>query len=80
MTTVRYAINRKRGWTPGGDCGGTGVCGNTGNNIPLNSAHSGGVLGCFGDGSVRFLRDSLPIDTLGRIATRDDGQPVTNLD
>ena len=73
MTTVRYAINQKKGWTNGGDCGGQGVCSNMGNNIPLNSAHTGGVNVLLGDGSVRFLRDSIPIATLAQLATRDDG-------
>ncbi len=80
MTTIRYAINRKTGWTNApGNCGTQGVCDNMGTNIPLNSAHSGGVNALMGDGSVRFLRDSLDIATLARLATRDDGQPI-NLD
>jgi len=74
MTTVRYGINQKRGWANGGDCGGQGVCSNMGNNIPLNSAHTGGVNVLLGDGSVRFLRDSISIATLAQLATRDDGQ------
>ena len=73
MTTVRYGINQKKGWANGGDCGGQGVCSNMGNNIPLNSAHTGGVNVLLGDGSVRFLRDSIPIATLAQLATRDDG-------
>jgi prepilin-type N-terminal cleavage/methylation domain-containing protein/prepilin-type processing-associated H-X9-DG protein len=78
MTTVRYQINRKTGWPDSpGHCGQTGVCNNIGTNIPLNSAHSGGVNALFGDGSIRFLRDSLPIVTLAQLATRDDGIPVT---
>jgi prepilin-type N-terminal cleavage/methylation domain-containing protein/prepilin-type processing-associated H-X9-DG protein len=81
-TTIRYAINRKTGWPAGtgntGNCGSVGVCQNTGSNIPLNSAHSGGVNALYGDGSVKFLRDSLPIQTLAQLATRDDGVPLTN--
>nr|MCU0703489.1 DUF1559 domain-containing protein [Fimbriiglobus sp.] len=73
VTTVRYQINRKRGWTNGGDCGGTGVCGNVGNNIPLNSAHTGGINAGMGDGSVRFIRDSIPLATVAQLAIRDDG-------
>ena len=73
MTTVRYGVNQKKGWTTGGDCGGQGVCENVGTNIPLNSAHTGGVNVGMGDGSVRFLRDSIPIATLAQLATRDDG-------
>lgn len=79
MTTVRYPINQKTGWPDSpGNCATTGVCQNTGNNIPLNSAHSGGVNGLMGDGSVRFLTNSLPLATLAMLATRDDGQPLPN--
>jgi type II secretory pathway pseudopilin PulG len=74
MTTVRYAINRKTGWPDApGNCGSLGVCDNLGTNIPLNSAHSGGINVVLGDASVRFLRDSLPVQTLAQLATRDDG-------
>lgn len=79
MTTVRYRINQKTGWVDGGDCGGTGVCQNVGNNIPLNSAHTGGINALNADGSVRFIRDNIAIDLLARLVTRDDGLPV-NLD
>jgi len=87
-TTIRYAINRKTGWPAGtpidstynywpGDCS-TGVCLSTGANIPLNSGHPG-VNALFADGSVRFLADSIAVDpVLSQLATRDDGQAVTN--
>jgi prepilin-type N-terminal cleavage/methylation domain-containing protein/prepilin-type processing-associated H-X9-DG protein len=78
VTTIRYRINLKTGWTdPPGNCAAQGVCDNTGQNIPLNSTHSGGVNALFGDGSVRFLSDSTTMDVLGRVAIRDDGQPVS---
>jgi prepilin-type processing-associated H-X9-DG protein len=74
VTTVRYQINQKRGWTDApGNCGSQGVCDNTGQNIPLNAAHSGGVNILLGDGSVRFLADSTNLSILGLLATRDDG-------
>ncbi|MGL6073721.1 MAG: DUF1559 domain-containing protein [Fimbriiglobus sp.] len=79
MATIRYRINQKTGWpvpSATGDCSSNGVCNNMGNNIPLNSAHSGGVNALLTDGSVRFLRDSLPIAELARLATRDDGQVI----
>jgi len=79
MTTIRYPINQKTGWpnTPG-DCGNQGVCDNTGQNIPLNSTHSGGVNILMGDGSVRFMPDSTPVAAVAILAIRDDGQPVPN--
>jgi prepilin-type N-terminal cleavage/methylation domain-containing protein/prepilin-type processing-associated H-X9-DG protein len=77
ITTVRYRINQKAGWPNApGDCANTGVCDNTGTNIPLNSPHTGGVNAVMGDGSVRFFSDSLSIDILARLATRDDGQTL----
>lgn len=45
-------------------------------NIPLNSAHPGGVNVLLGDGSVRFTSDSTSMLILAEICTRDDGQPV----
>jgi prepilin-type processing-associated H-X9-DG protein len=90
VTTVRYPINRKTGWddnvSPNGCCncaGGSaataGVCYNAGANTPLNSAHSGGVIAAMGDGSVRFLRDSITLQVLQQAALRNDGS-VANLD
>jgi prepilin-type N-terminal cleavage/methylation domain-containing protein/prepilin-type processing-associated H-X9-DG protein len=81
MTTIRYQINRKTGWPNGpdghGDCSTTGVCRNTGNNIPLTSAHAGGVNALMVDGSVRFLPDGTPLNVLAQLATRDDGVPLS---
>jgi prepilin-type processing-associated H-X9-DG protein len=78
-TTIRYAINNKRnngaGWD--GNCT-TGVCQNMGNNTPLNSAHPGGVNLLLCDGSVRFVSETVPLDVVARLATRDDGQPLPN--
>jgi prepilin-type N-terminal cleavage/methylation domain-containing protein/prepilin-type processing-associated H-X9-DG protein len=77
MTTVRYAINRKHGWPDDpGHCGATGVCANAGTNVPLNSAHPGGVNALRADGSVSFLSEAMPLATLAALATRDDGQVV----
>jgi len=77
MTTIRYAINQKAGWTNApGNCGAQGVCDNIGTNIPLNSAHSGGVNAVMADGSVRFLSDSTTLSNLAMLATRDDGRPL----
>ena len=74
MTTIRYAINQKTGWTE--NCGATGVCDNTGQNIPLNSTHDGGVNAAFADGSVHFLPNNLTLATLGMLAVRNDGMTL----
>src|SRR5262249_13455337 len=81
-TTIRYAINSKTGWnanggtgTQSGDCT-VGVCYDMGNNIPLNSTHTGGVNALYGDGAVRFLSSTVSLDVLGRLSVRDDALPV----
>ncbi|MCI0462188.1 MAG: DUF1559 domain-containing protein [Gemmataceae bacterium] len=84
VTTIRYAINQKAGWpatitTPNsqsGDCR-IGICYDLGNNFPLNSTHTGGVNGLMGDGSVRFLSDSTPLNLLAGSAVRDDNLPLS---
>jgi prepilin-type N-terminal cleavage/methylation domain-containing protein/prepilin-type processing-associated H-X9-DG protein len=73
--TIRYQINQKQGWAAD-DCN-TGVCSRAAQNTPLNSPHTGGVNVVFGDGSVRFLSDSISLNVLGQLATRDDGQVFT---
>jgi prepilin-type processing-associated H-X9-DG protein len=81
-TTIRYLINQKTGWDPNGGAGTqsgdcrVGVCYDMGNNIPLNSTHTGGVNAVYGDGSVRFLSSTTALDILARLAVRDDGQTV----
>jgi prepilin-type N-terminal cleavage/methylation domain-containing protein/prepilin-type processing-associated H-X9-DG protein len=82
FTTIRYQINQKTGWRC--QVAGVGVCGggpsrwwhSEGANVPLVSAHSGGVNALFGDGSVHFLSNGTDILTLARLATRDDGAVV----
>jgi prepilin-type N-terminal cleavage/methylation domain-containing protein/prepilin-type processing-associated H-X9-DG protein len=80
-TTIRYQINYtpSGGWT--NDINGVGV-GSSGNcvgaNIPLNSTHTGGVNVVYGDGSVRFLTNSTPLQVLAQLATRDDGTVIAN--
>ena len=77
MTTIRYPLNQKTGWTDTpGNCSSQGVCDNTGQNIPLNSPHTGGVNVSLGDGSVRFVANSVTIATLAQLAIRDDGVPL----
>ncbi|MGL6097395.1 MAG: H-X9-DG-CTERM domain-containing protein, partial [Fimbriiglobus sp.] len=65
------------GWTD--NCT-TGVCSNTGPNTPMRSAHPGGANVTLADGSVRFLRESTPLDTLALLATRNDGKVIPPLD
>jgi len=77
QTTIRYPINKKEGWPDAGDCAGMGVCQNLGNNIPLNSAHPGGVTIGMADGSVRFLKEELPMDALAQLVTRNDGKTIS---
>jgi len=70
MTTIRYPIGTK-------NYNLRGVHENKGSNNPLVSEHPGGVMGCLGDGSVRFLSATMNLLDLKRIAVRDDGQPVS---
>jgi prepilin-type processing-associated H-X9-DG protein len=88
FTTIRYRINQKTGWvqfTPyegvsnnrkfrGGPWMGEDA------NVPLMSAHSGGVNALFADGSVHFLSDNTDLLMLARLATRDDGGVITGVD
>jgi len=81
-TTVRWRINDKDnggvGWPYGsgeGDCS-LGVCYNNGGNVPLNSAHPGGIVVGLCDGSARFLSETTTMEVLAKLATRDDGVPV----
>ncbi len=77
-TTVRWRPNYKQ--AEGGHnfnpCTTTGVCGNSGNNNPIQSAHVGGVHVLLGDGSVRFISENLHLPTWIGLATRDDGAVI----
>jgi prepilin-type processing-associated H-X9-DG protein len=88
FTTIRYKINQKTGWKKFEPYVGVSSNRRYGDdstwrgeeaNVPLMSAHGGGVNALFMDGSVRFLGDSTDMLTLARLATRDDGG-VVNLD
>ncbi|MFW6114560.1 MAG: DUF1559 domain-containing protein [bacterium] len=54
-----------------------GMGSNVGANNPLNSEHPGGVMSGLTDGSVQFISESIELETLKKLATRDDGMPVT---
>jgi hypothetical protein len=73
ITTVRYPVNLKRvlGNTAFPGCGE-----DHGINNPLQSAHPGGILVAFVDGSVQFLAGTTDLGTLLRVAICDDGQNV----
>ena len=76
FTTIRYRINQKRGWAVGINKASSGI-GYEGANIPLISNHTAGVNAANGDGSVRFLRDTIDLVNLARLASRDDGGQIT---
>lgn len=82
QVTIRYPINQKKrpgtGWPDWpGNCGSDGICDNASTNMPLVSAHPGGVMTLLADGSVRFLPETMSMDVQARLVTRDDGQVVT---
>jgi prepilin-type N-terminal cleavage/methylation domain-containing protein len=69
-TSVRYAINNKA-WNQ------TGVGDDLyGCNRPIQSVHPGGAHGLLGDGSARFLHESMPLQVLYDLSNRDDGHVV----
>lgn len=78
MTTIRYSINLMKNNWDHATRGTTGVGGDGSANVPLNSPHPGGVNALLGDGSVRFLNQTMTLDNLARLVTRDDGLPLTD--
>ncbi|MFN3152934.1 DUF1559 domain-containing protein [Bremerella sp.] len=69
LTTIRYQPNSSNYDRPGINL-------NFGPNIPLLSSHPGGVMGLNGDGHVSFLAETIDLNLLKLLATRDDGQVV----
>lgn len=69
VTSVRYQINTRNANLPG-------VHQNVGPNTPLLSAHPGGVQVTMGDGSVRFVSETIQLHLLKYLCTRDVGIPV----
>ena len=76
--TVRYRPGYKQAELGhnGNPCPTTGVCGNSGTNNPIQSAHVGGVHVLLGDGAVRFVSENLNLATWLNLMTRDDGNVV----
>ncbi|MDZ4686121.1 MAG: DUF1559 domain-containing protein [Planctomycetaceae bacterium] len=70
VTTVRYRIRQE----PFADTVFPGMSSNMGANNPLGSFHVGGTHCLLGDGAVRFLSENMDLETLKKLATRDDGQ------
>jgi prepilin-type N-terminal cleavage/methylation domain-containing protein/prepilin-type processing-associated H-X9-DG protein len=60
-------------WNPGATAGN-----NAGANDELFSFHSGGVNVLMGDGSVRFLKDSINVVTLRALVTLNGGEVVSS--
>ncbi len=72
VTTVRYRIRQ----APFADTVFGGMSSAMGANNPLASFHTGGIMVGMGDGSVQFISETIELETLKKLATRDDGQPV----
>lgn len=86
LTFLRYPPNYVKNWQPGDArymtnpdniLNRNGVGGNFGANNGIYSAHTGGAMVGVADGSVQFLSENIDMETLRRLCTRDDGQPVT---
>ena len=75
LLTIRYAPNAK---AIDNDAAWPGIGDNFGINLPLNSAHTGGVHVLMGDGTVRLLNNTIDMLTYRRLMTRDDGASVSN--
>jgi prepilin-type N-terminal cleavage/methylation domain-containing protein len=72
-TTVRYPINHKS-WNSVGVGDRYYAC-----NRPIQSAHPGGAHVLLGDGAVKFLNESLRLQTLFDLVNRDDGHVLEGL-
>ena len=70
LLTVRYAPNAK---AIDNDPAWPGIGDNFGINLPLNSAHAGGLHVLMGDGAVRFINNNIDMLTYRGLMTRDDG-------
>jgi prepilin-type N-terminal cleavage/methylation domain-containing protein/prepilin-type processing-associated H-X9-DG protein len=62
----------------GGNCCPGGAWDWTNAIVPPRSMHTGGVNAVMGDGSVRFINNSIDLTTWQRLGARNDGQPLGN--
>ncbi|UUO09251.1 DUF1559 domain-containing protein [Blastopirellula sp. J2-11] len=72
--TIRYSPNADVL-----DQDGVGSGGGWRRNTPLTSAHPGGALAVFVDGSVHFVPDTIDLSVLTFLGVRNDGQVTPNL-
>ena len=72
ITTVLHELNEKQ-WTL------LGIAGNCGPNRPIQSAHPGGAHVLSADGAVRFLVETIDLQTLYNLANRDDGYEIPEI-
>jgi prepilin-type processing-associated H-X9-DG protein len=62
-------------------CAGLGFTGGMSNmpmQVPPSSRHPGGVNTLFGDGSVKFLKDSVALVTWRALGTRAGGEAISS--
>jgi prepilin-type N-terminal cleavage/methylation domain-containing protein/prepilin-type processing-associated H-X9-DG protein len=76
LTTVRHPLNTKSTAAAGVGGGGSWQL----NNNALQSAHPGGVMAAFADGSAHFLAESASFDVVCHLADIDDDFTVPTLD
>ncbi len=70
LTVVLHPVNEKSFQA-------FGVSANCGPNSPIQSAHAGGASVAMADGSVRFLAETMALQTLYNLANRNDGNPIS---
>jgi prepilin-type processing-associated H-X9-DG protein len=79
QSTLNTAAPPNWSWpTAGGDCCPGGAHDWGYGIIPPRSMHSGGVNAVLGDGSVRFITNSIALTTFQLLGNRSDGQPLPN--
>ncbi len=69
---TRYSPNSSSRTLGGSEPG----CAHARYNSPMSSAHSGGVHTAMTDGTVRFINNTVNMDTLTYLSVRDDARPV----